>query len=80
MVLICAICASNRVREMEGAPVVDVDGSYLYRKKLLVSGGVDLPVTAPSVPLIGWEPVDPAVPSQHIDNIPKVTHGEAFRS
>ena len=39
---ICAICASNRVREMEGAPVVDVDGSYLYRKKLLVSGGVDL--------------------------------------
>ena len=58
---------------MEGAFVVDVDGSYyLYRKKLALSGGVDLPVTSPSVPLIGWEPVDPASPSKHnIDNIPK---------
>jgi hypothetical protein len=77
---ICVMCASKRVREMEGAPIVDVDGSYLYRNKLSISGGVDLPVTAPSVPLIGWEPTDPAVPSTHIDNIPKVFHGEAFGS
>jgi hypothetical protein len=63
---------------MEGAPIVDVDGSYLYRKKLTMSGGIDLPVTSPSVPLIGWEPVHPASPSKHIDNIPKVTHGKEF--
>ena len=63
---------------MQGSPVVDVDGSYLYRKKLAMSGDVDLPDTPPSVPLIGWEPVQPASPSTHIENIPRVTHGKDF--
>ena len=39
--------------------VVDVDGSYLYRKEQqLISQGIrTLPLSLPSVPLTGWEVV-----------------------
>jgi hypothetical protein len=62
-----------RIRPMREAPI---DGSYLYRKRRSLSADSDVPAAIPAVPLIGWEHIDPAHPSaEHIDNIPKVTHG-----
>ena len=65
----------HRVREMKGVKVIDVDGSYLYRKKLSLTG-VRVTPTIPAVPLIGWERVDLSGQFMHLDKIPKVTHGE----
>ena len=48
---------SCRIQEdiVEGLPVVDVDGWYLYRKQqiLLSTGATPLPPT--DHPLVGWE-------------------------
>ena len=44
------------------AAVIDVDGSYLYKKskKLEESGLVTIPLKKPSAPLTGWEPLTEA--------------------
>ena len=54
--------------------MVDVDGSYLYRKRL--SDGSDAsPIDIPGVPLIGWESIE-GVDSANVDKVPiVVTHG-----
>ena len=58
-----------------GAKVIDVDGSYIYRKTQMASAPLRDAVL-PDVPLIGWEGVDVTVRSNHVDKIPKVTHGK----
>ena len=56
--------------------VVDVDGSYLYRKEQqLISQGVNtLPLSLPSVPLTGWEVV--SADNYKEKNVPKVMPGK----
>lgn len=56
-------------------PVIDVDGSYLYRKeqKLKSQGINTLPLCLPALPLVGWESVGA---DNYMDkNVPKVTPG-----
>ena len=56
--------------------VVDVDGSYLYRKEQqLISQGVStLPLSLPSVPLTGWEVI--SADNYKEKNVPKVMSGK----
>lgn len=63
--------------QLEGTAVVDVDGSYLYRKyRSLTEAGVQvsLPV-CPSVPLTGWNPVNEETCQAIAPSIPRVTSG-----
>lgn len=55
--------------------VVDVDGSYLYRKKQqLISQGIrTLPLSLASVPLTGWEVV--TANNYKEKNVPRVISG-----
>ena len=69
-----------RVQEVmaEGLPIVDVDGSYLYRKQqtLLRRGAVLLPLPLPAPPLAGWVLVtDSSVDSVAV-SIPNATSGK----
>ena len=53
--------------------VVDVDGSYLYRKYHSQTELEDLP--PPVVPIAGWDVIeDPQ--SDCVAQIPKITHGK----
>ena len=63
----------------ECAPVVDVDGSYLHRKhQHLTASGVSLaPLEDPPPPITGWESVTEENVHSLVQNIPKVTTGEA---
>ena len=68
-----------RVRKAddEGVPVVDVDGSYLYRKyKLLCDAGenVSLP-PAPPPPISGWTTMTSENHLTLASSLPPVTHG-----
>ena len=49
-----------REAKQSGAKVVDVDGSYLYRKRqsMIAEGKPVAPLGIPDVPLTGWEVVD----------------------
>ena len=63
---------------MEGASVVDVDGSHLYQKyKNLSDTGQQLaPLGHPTLPLSGWTTVTSENYLQVAQNIPTVTAGE----
>ena len=69
------------VRVREGSelntPVIDVDGSYLYRKQQqLSSAGITITTTpAPSPPITGWESVTSDNVSTMSTKIPCVTPG-----
>ena len=56
--------------------IVDVDGSYLYRKEQqLISQGVNtVPLSLPSVPITGWEVV--SADNYKEKNVPKVMPGK----
>ena len=56
-------------------PIIDVDGSYLYRKeqKLNSQGVKTLPLSLPGLPLTGWETF--TADNYKEKNIPKVTPG-----
>ena len=58
--------------------IVDVDGSYLYRKEQrLISQGVStLPLPIPAVPLRGWEVV--SADNYRAKNVPKVMSGKVI--
>ena len=73
MVMVCMIHEAKQ----SGDEVVDVDGSYLWRKYQRVSeSGVSVfPVGAPSPPLTGWESVTEANHKDYADKIPQVTAG-----
>ena len=65
---------SIRKLKKERAQVVDVDGSYLYRKLQASAASVDAS-TVPEPPLIGWESVE-GPNSESVNELPIVTHGE----
>ena len=56
--------------------VVDVDGSYFYRKEqqLISQGANTLPLPLPSVPLTGWEVV--SADNYKEKNVPEVMPGK----
>ena len=51
--------------------MIEIDGSYEHRKKLSQLSLSDT-LETPSVPLVGWEPIDNSN-SKYVDKIPKVT-------
>lgn len=61
----------------EQLPIVDVDGSYLYRKEqsLIESGISVVPLETPSAPLSGWEVVTDVNMDTIIPKMPVVTSG-----
>ena len=70
----------DRIREciQRGNKVVDVDGSFLWRKHQSLSepGAKVVPLTAtPVSPLSGWEAVTEANHREFTDRIPTVTSG-----
>lgn len=71
---------SYRVRKAKqsGVSVIDVDGSYLYRKRqgLIADGKLVAPLSTPSIPLTGWEVVDKNNYREVAKKIPCVTPGE----
>ena len=66
---------------LAGSPVIDVDGSYLYRKqqRLLHSQtSVCAPLPPPTRPLKGWESVTATNVNEMAKKIPRVMPGTAF--
>lgn len=63
----------------EQLAVVDVDGSYLYRKQQLVAQtGVQVaPLPPPPPPLTGWESVSDSTIDTISPRVPTVTSGES---
>ena len=66
-----------RVRKarQSGAKVVDVDGSYMYRKQqsLIDNGQSVAPLGVPGIPLTGWNVVDKGNYAEVAKEIPCVT-------
>ena len=56
------LCDIYRVRKVgkSGAKIIDVDGSYVYRKyqRLINSGESVSPPGVPMPPFCGWEPIN----------------------
>ena len=69
----------RRIREAKpaGDKVVDVDGSYLWRKhQRLIESGINVVLVGiPSPPLTGWESVTEANHKEYANKIPQVTAG-----
>ena len=78
IVILCTII-SCRIRETQKSQkeVVDVDGSYLYRKhQLLLSKDKTVaPLSLPAIPLSGWEQVDKGNYTLMAKKIPCLTPG-----
>ena len=67
----------RRLRELR-VKVVDVDGSYLYRKReRMVASGKDVaPLDLPCAPLSGWEVVNKDNYKEKAKDLPCVTPGK----
>ena len=61
----------------DGAKIVDVGGSYVYKKhQQLMSSGINVaPLKTPPPPLSGWESVTEASIKELASSIPRVTPG-----
>ena len=58
--------------------MIDVDGSYLYRKQqLLTSKAGSINIAIPDMPLSGWEVVEESNYKDVSKQIPVVTHSES---
>ena len=68
---------SVRAASTAAAQIIDVDGSYLYRKQQQLSSSssavVTLPIPVP--PITGWESVSAQNANEMSANIPAVTPG-----
>ena len=67
-----------RIREtvQEKIDVIDVDGSYLYRKcNLMNQQGLTVVSPIPTKPIAGWEVVTKENYSNYRDKIPEITQG-----
>ena len=63
----------------EELPIVNVDGSYLFRKQQsLCQPGPSVVPPPPSPPLSGWEPVTEANVGTISQKVPRVTSGLCF--
>ena len=64
-----------RVKEAKraGKKIVDVDGSYFYRKYHRHPGVV---IPTPDSPLTGWETITDANYKEIASKLPKVAHGK----
>ena len=79
----CLFTYTCRVKqsEQEGNGIVDVDGSYLYRKYVsLKEAGkqVSMPIAHPSPPLVGWKSVTEDTYQSIASCIPTVTSGDGY--
>ena len=74
-IVLCTLRIHQAVSE--GAKVVDIDGSYLYKKhQHLAATGVNVaPLALPSPPLSGWESVTETNVKMLANNVPRVTSG-----
>ncbi len=64
----------------DNAAIVDVDGSFLYKKhkRLEDSGLLLAPIEPPSAPLSGWEAITEANASTMAQKLPCVTVGMVY--
>ena len=70
-----------RIRQAitDKVPVIDVDSSYLYKKKALEeSGYVSSTLEPPSAPVTGWEAVTESNAKQIAKKMPCVTAGTLY--
>ena len=77
----CPILDRIREAQKRGAKVVDVDGTYLEkkRKKLLEAGElVPEAVSLPAFPLDGWRTISPGTSIVLETNFPSVSHGTLY--
>lgn len=60
--------------------MIDVDGSYLFRKErqLSLSTSDDTDTALPTIPLSGWEPIDDSNYQDMGKKIPLVCHGKVI--
>ena len=74
-IVLCTL--RNHQAVSEGAKVVDIDGSYLYKKhQRLAATGVNVaPLALPSPPLSGWGSVTETNVKMLANNVPRVTSG-----
>ncbi len=74
------VCCRIRQAIEDKADVVDVDGSYLYKKcqRLEDSGLVVATLDYPSAPITGWEPVTEANANVMAKKIPRVRTGTVY--
>ena len=72
--------SNTRVRKSRGlgVKVVDVDGSYLYRKRecMIANGKIVPHLDLPSPPLSGWEVVNKENYKEKAKDLPCVTPGK----
>ena len=73
-------CSSVHQAIKDKTEVIDVDGSYLYKKsKRLQDSGVHVaPLDLPAAPITGWERITEANSSDMARNIPSVTSGVIY--
>lgn len=59
--------------------MVDIDGSYIYKKQQsLISEGIVIgrSTALPKPPLVGWESINTANHKEMASKLPRVTHGK----
>ena len=76
----CFFCGSIHQAVKDGTQIVDVDGSYMYKKckKLEDSGQTVAPLDPPSAPICGWEPATETNATEVGKKIPCVTSGTVY--
>lgn len=74
---VLVLCRIQQAKD-ENAPVVDVDGSYLYQKqqKLIESGVQTYPSPLPGPPIHGWEHLTADNHQELSCKIPRVLPGK----
>ena len=80
-VLIIFSCVRIRSAIEEKVKIIDVDGSYLYKKskRLQEMGLVTVPMPTPAAPLSGWEPLTENTAESVGAKIPRVTTGALYK-
>ena len=79
-VIMLLFCISVRQAIEDKMEVIDVDGSYLYKKsKRLQDSGIHIaPLDPPALPITGWESITESNASDIAKKIPSVTSGVVY--
>ena len=77
LVIMITLCFRIQQAKCEQLPIVDVDGSYLYRKQqsLMDSGVTVAPLDPPAPPLSGWQTLTETNARTIAPMVPLVTSG-----